>query len=144
MQARPGALERSGSLAGLGKPETDKLIERRESVRVLLSTPYRWEFRLRYGFFEAIVSDLGEGGMFVNIANPQLEGSRIDFEVQFADEMRLIEGRGEVAWVRDRGSLPEHGPGMGIRFLDLHGDSQEVVRGTVERRLPDVEPSSAQ
>lgn len=134
----------AGPVAGLGDPETQKLIERRESVRVLLSTPYRWEFRLRRGFFEAVVSNLGEGGMFVNIANPQLVGSEIDFEVQFADGLRLIDARGEVAWVRDGGSQPDRARGMGIRFLDLHGDSQEVVRGTVEQRLRAVEPSSTQ
>ena len=49
--------------------------------------------------------------------------------------MGLIEGRGEVAWVCDRGSQPDHPPGMGIRFLDLDRDSQEVVRRAVEERL---------
>lgn len=110
------------------------LIERRGSVRVPLSTPYQPEFRLQNGFFDAVTLDLGLCGMFVKVPNPQLEGSEIDFEVRVAG-MGLIEGRGEVAWVRDRGSQPDHPPGMGIRFLDLDRDSQEVVRRAVEERL---------
>ncbi len=121
---------------------TQSLSERRGSVRVPLSTPYRWEFRLQNGFFDAVASDLGEGGMFVNTANPQAEGSDIDFEVQFAG-MALIEGRGEVAWVRKRGSQPGHSPGMGIRFLDLDIDSHEVVRRAVAQRLQPMEASPA-
>ena len=116
------------------QPETQKLKERRRSVRVPLSTPYRSEFRLQNGFFDAVALDLGLCGMFVNVTNPQLEGSEIDFEVRVAG-MGLIEGRGEVAWVCDRGSQPDHPSGMGIRFLDLDRDSQEVVRRAVEERL---------
>ena len=72
------------------KPETQKSIERRRSVRVALPTPYRSEFRLRNGFFDAVASDLGLCGMFVNIANSQLEGSEIDFEVLVLERLRLL------------------------------------------------------
>ena len=119
------------------KPENQKWIELRGSVRVPLSRPYRvdvgagWEYHLRSGLFEAVAADLGEGGMFVNVASPHLEGSVVDFEVQFAG-MGLIVGRGEVAWVCNCGSQPEHPHGLGIRFLELHGDSQKVVRLTME------------
>ena len=124
------------------QPKTQKLIERRGSFRVALSTPYRWKFRLQQGFFDAVVSELGECGMFVNTDNPEPEGSEIDFEVQ-CEGMGRIEGRGEVTWVCYRSSGSGHAPGMGIRFVDLRGDSQEVVRSAVEERLQAVEPSFA-
>ena len=119
------------------KPEAKKVMEFRRSVRVPLCRPYRvdvgsgWEYHLRGGLFEPVASDLAEGGLFVKVDSPKMQRSEIDFEVQFAG-MGLIAGRGEVAWVCDPGSQPDHSPGMGIRFLDLHRDSEQVVRFTME------------
>lgn len=122
------------------EPETPKSTERRGSFRVPLSKSSQWEFRLKSGFFDAVASDLGEGGMFVNITDPQLEGSEIDFEVRFGGGAGLIRGRAEVAWVCDRESHLDHALGMGIRFLDLDRDSREVVRSAIEKRFFSRDP----
>jgi len=125
------------SLADAPGSESEKCLEFRGSVRVPIIDPYRvdvgagWEYHLQSGLFEAVSCNLGEGGMFVSVANPRTMGSRIDFEAQFAG-MGLIEGRGEIAWVCHRASRSHHPPGIGIRFLALHGDSVKEVLRTME------------
>lgn len=126
---------------GRSETEDGEATERRAETRIPLSTPYRWEFRQDGGFFEGVVSDLSEGGMFVRVANPQLRGSEFGFEVQFADGVGLLSGRAEVAWSCDGSAGSDHAPGMGIRFLDLQDDSLEVVRSKVEDRVATLEPA---
>ena len=121
--------------------EASDSTERRTNTRAPLSTPYRWEFRLNGGFFEGVVADLSEGGMFVNVANPQVKGLEIGFQVQFADGVELLSGKAEVAWSFDGGVRSHHAPGMGVRFLELDNDGLEVVRLTVQDRIRSLEPS---
>ncbi len=112
--------------------------ERRASFRVPLSRSSQWEFRLKRGFFDAVASDVCEGGMFVNVTDPQLAGSEIDFEVRLGSGAGLIRGRAEVAWVSERET--KHARGMGIRFLDLDRESRELVQSAVEKRYFSRDP----
>ena len=112
-----------------------KETKRRESARATLSTSRRWEFRSGTGFFDSVVVDLSEGGMFVSSANPQLPGSAVEFEVRFADGMPSIGGRGRIVWTCDRTVQTDQVSGMGIRFVELYGDSLAVVRSAIEQRL---------
>ena len=124
----PRALSRGRRLEIAG------VTERRSSVRVPLQRPQRLYLRLLGGAFEGAASDLGEDGMFVYSGKPHREGTRVEFEFRFADEIGFVEGLGQVTWVSTGGSKPPRGSGMGIRFLDFHGDGQEVVRLAVRQR----------
>lgn len=57
-----------------------------------------------------------------------------DFECRLEDSLTLIEGRGEVVWVRTKTSTS--GPhGMGIRFLELSENSRRYIQRLMDRHL---------
>lgn len=73
--------------------------------------------------FEGRLSDLSEGGLYIDTINPVPEGSIIAFRFVLAekDGDSIIEGEGRVAWQRPF-------QGMGISFTRLSDD----VRGRLK------------
>jgi len=95
--------------------------------------PLRRPVRLHYArfqdFIEAATHNISESGMFIQTTVTRPPGAEFDFRITLADGLTLIEGLAEVAWVStDDSGSPN---GMGVRFLDLVGDSTELVRRVV-------------
>lgn len=93
--------------------------ERREFVRV--SRTLDIEYSVDTASFTGRVTDLGEGGAFVDTTFPQPAGTQVQFRLELPDSAVPIEGRARVAW---------HQPmlGMGIAFLDLPEEQVEQLR----------------
>ncbi len=108
---------------------------RRGERRVPFDGAVRLRYRLFQEFLEENAANISAGGMFIRTIQPGERGSELDFEVRLDDDFTLIQGRGEVAWVRRRGDEPGAEPGMGIRFLELPPESRALVDKIVRERV---------
>src|SRR5690606_14589111 len=74
-------------------------------------------------------------GMFLSSRNPKPIGTRLQFEMRLADDSPVIEGIGEVRWIReyDR-SRPGEPHGMGIQFIELKPESRALIERIIEHR----------
>jgi molecular chaperone DnaK len=84
-------------------------------------------------FEESFATNLSEGGMFVHLREPRPVGTLLRFEVQIAGGQRVMAGAAEVRWVRLPGD-PSGPPGMGLRFVALDGQTQELVRRMLAKK----------
>lgn len=78
--------------------------------------------------FEGRLSDLSEGGFYIDTINPIPEGSIIAFRFVLVekDGDSIIEGEGRVAWQRPF-------QGMGIAFTRLSDDVRDRLKAHFSR-----------
>jgi uncharacterized protein (TIGR02266 family) len=131
----------SGRLAAPVKAMTanDKRAERR--------VPVALRIRLRYSDVDQFISkfaiNISRGGMFLSSRNPKPIGTHLQFEMRLVDDSPVIEGSGEVRWIREYDRHHPNQPhGMGIRFFELKPDSQVVLERIIEHRRSVGEPDT--
>ncbi len=82
---------------------------------------YPCRLRVRFGsarhLREQAITNIGDGGVFVETLYPLPIGAAVDLEMLVGEDPSPLKVRGEVIWVRN----PSEGgtPGMGIRFLEM-------------------------
>ncbi|MFQ5513048.1 MAG: PilZ domain-containing protein [Myxococcota bacterium] len=78
------------------------------------------------GRFFGYVSDISEGGAFIQSSNPREVGSFFSLRLQLpkAPEMGLC-CRGEVIWTRGYAGVDGPCPGMGVRFVEVIGHESQ-------------------
>lgn len=108
------------------RPEPDK-----DKLRVPVPEKVEIVVEDFVGFISQYAANISLGGAFIATDNPKPVGSQIDLLFRLADNFSLIQGRGEVAWVRSSGESTERPQGMGVRFVWLDPASQELVQKIV-------------
>lgn len=103
--------------------------------RVDLEGKISFKFEGFQGFLIEMSANLSSGGMFIRTTTPQPPGSTFDFELLLTDEYKLIHGRAEVVWVRESDEGFDRPSGMGVRFVELGGDSRKLIDRIVAERL---------
>jgi uncharacterized protein (TIGR02266 family) len=103
--------------------------------RVPLQRKVSLKFKEFRGFITEYSANISLGGMFIHSDIPQSPGTRFDFELSLEDDFTLIQGIGEVVWVRHRAEGPKRPPGMGIRFLHLEPESERLILKIVEEHV---------
>ena len=97
------------------------------------------EVKIRVPQFDTFVteysSNISTTGMFILTNNPKPPGTVVTFEFSVADDWKLIRGQAQVVWVRHRAEGPEQPPGMGVRFVELDGQSRRLIRWIVEKHI---------
>src|ERR1044072_4912981 len=117
----------------------------RERARVPLERKISLKFKEFRGFITEYSQNLSMGGMFIRTTSPKPVGTIFDFELSLTDDFKLVQGIGEVLWVRDVDDGPERPSGMGVRFLDLSSESRRLIQRIVEEQVADGgSPSEAQ
>ena len=95
--------------------------------------------QLQFEHFPTFVSEyasyLSLGGMFVRTTALQPVGSTVDFDIRLSDGFRLIEGSGDVVWLRSEPGGPGAEVGMGIRFRALDEKGRELVLKILEEQV---------
>jgi uncharacterized protein (TIGR02266 family) len=93
--------------------------DKREFVRV--NRILDLEYSVDATTFTGRITDLGEGGAFLDATYPQPAGTVLQFRLELPDDPQPIEGRARVAW---------HEPmlGMGIAFVDLTEPQRDQLR----------------
>ncbi len=117
----------------------DKRAERR--------VPVALRIRLRYSDVDQFISkfaiNISRGGMFLSSRNPKPIGTHLQFEMRLVDDSPVIEGSGEVRWIREYDRHHPNQPhGMGIRFFELKPDSLLVLERIIEHRRSVGEPDT--
>lgn len=110
----------------------------RESTRA----PFETEVRLRFDRFGGSVSgfsgDVSMEGMFVRSEEPKPVGTLVQFEFRVDDESEMIQGLGDIVWIRTRQLAPNKPPGMGIQFRYVDPRSRELIFRIVDRYLKET------
>ena len=110
-----------------------------EDKRANRRVPVALRIRLRYQQVDQFISkfavNVSRGGMFLSSRNPKPIGTRLQFEMRLADDSPVIEGSGEVRWIReyDR-DRPNEPYGMGIQFTQLSPESRVLIERIIEHR----------
>ncbi len=104
----------------------------RDSRRVPLATRVQLKFEWFSGFISEYSSNISPGGMFIRTQTPEPVGRLLGFEFRLGDGFELIQGTGEVTWVRPLDESPDKPAGMGLRFLELSPHSRELIARMVE------------
>ena len=105
--------------------------DRRLAPRVPYGRPVRLQFGPLQDVIEAATADISEGGMFIKTTSFRQPGAKLDFRIALSDASALIEGSAEVVRVLG-GDETELNSGMGVHFLELRGNSEELVRRVVD------------
>ena len=119
--------------------DNDKRAERR--------VPVALRIRLRYSDVDQFISkfaiNISRGGMFLSSRNPKPIGTHLQFEMRLADDSPVIEGSGEVRWIREYDRHQPNQPhGMGIQFFELKPDSRVILERIIEHRRSVGEPDN--
>ncbi len=92
--------------------------------------------------FEGTSRDICSGG--IAVTGPHLSvlesGTRCKFTIRLAsgEDTRVVRGTGEV--VREVGCLEDGVEGIGVRFLDLDDDSQQVLQRLIHYNAQPATP----
>ncbi len=70
--------------------------------------------------------------MFIKTDHPKPMGTIVSFEFKLSDNFKLIQGMGEVVWIREKTIDKERPAGMGIKFHELDSQSRELIGTMVE------------
>ena len=111
--------------------ESSKDFAQRALPRIPLKLRVNMEFEKFSGFISEYSENVSEGGMFIKTATPRQMGSVFAIEFKLKDDYKLIQGWGEVVWVREKTETPDKPAGMGIRFLDIDQSSKELIRNII-------------
>jgi len=106
-----------------------------ERRRVPLERKISLKFKEFRGFITEYSQNLSMGGMFIRTSSPKPVGTIFDFELSLTDDFKLVQGIGEVIWVREVDAGPEKPSGMGVRFLDLSSESRRLIQRIVEEQI---------
>ncbi len=85
-----------------------------------------------HDFIETSTANISRSGMFVQEAMVPV-GAGFAFSIDLGEGLRPIQGVGEVIWL----AIDETGvsTGMGVRFLELKGESFSLLRRIVAEHL---------
>lgn len=100
--------------------------DHRKTERIPFETNVHIEFEKFSGFISEYSTNISEGGIFIRSDQPAPIGTVLSFEFKLKDNFTLIQGLGEVAWIRN-GNPPDQPKGMGIRFRELSPQSRQLI-----------------
>ncbi|MBC7794459.1 MAG: TIGR02266 family protein [Clostridia bacterium] len=108
---------------------TDDPSSKRTTQRLDVTLKVALQYPDRETFVERFSINVSKTGLFIRARDPAPVGSRVRFEYRLKDESRIFRGTGIVRWARAAANAtePESPPGMGIEFVDLDPQSEELV-----------------
>lgn len=89
-----------------------------------------------HNFYAGFVENMSHGGLFIATHTKKNVGERVDFTVHLPGCPEPVSGIGEVRWVRlfsENSNVP---PGIGVRFLELRGNSLTTIESFLKTREP--------
>lgn len=89
-----------------------------------------------HNFYAGFVENMSQGGLFIATHTKKNVGERVNFTVNLPGFAEPVSGVGEVRWVRLYSETSNVPPGVGVRFLELHGNSLATVEAFLKTREP--------
>lgn len=118
-----------GSASGRPDPHTSEFQPRSQRRRE--HERHRVELDVSSGsdhnFYSGFAENLSTAGVFVATHLLKKVGEHVDISIHLAELDKLVQGTGEVCWVREPNERSDMPPGMGIRFVELLPGSAEAI-----------------
>ncbi len=92
-------------------------------------------------FVAKYATNLSEGGMFLRSKKPLPVGTVMQFKIEIAGGVRVMQGTAKVKWVREA-STPAEPAGMGVEFMKLDEASQQIVVRMLQVKEPLFAPEA--
>lgn len=108
--------------------------ERRITGRLALDLLVQFRCKTMDEFLTEHAGNISTGGMFVRTDTPKPVGAMLYFQFQLEEGDSLIEGLGRVVHVNPPSSPV---PGMGIEFINLDEQSENLIYDILADRLGD-------
>ncbi|HSI03639.1 MAG: TIGR02266 family protein [Myxococcota bacterium] len=110
--------------------------QKRGNQRVDVTLKVQLQYPDRDTFVERFSINVSRTGLFIRARDPAPVGSRVRFEYRLKDDSRIFRGTGVVRWARGAADAkePDSPPGMGIEFVDLDPQSEDLVTHIVKTR----------
>ena len=106
--------------------------ERRRNTRIPIEIPVQLTFAGGAGGVKAKTSDLGEGGIAINVSQRLESGAALGIQFFLPDTESRIEARGEIAWVNA-------GRSAGLRFTEIAPQAQDKIKRWLDSQAPDLD-----
>jgi c-di-GMP-binding flagellar brake protein YcgR len=106
--------------------------ERRRNARIPVETPVTIQVNDGAGQLRAMTTDLGEGGMAVQLAHRPKNLGTVAVQFPLPGSEDVIECTVQVAWENP-------GRQLGLRFADLAPDTRDRLKAWLETRAPEFE-----
>ncbi|BDG07268.1 TIGR02266 family protein [Anaeromyxobacter paludicola] len=107
--------------------------DKRGGDRVPIGLVVRLAYESTDEFVDRYAVNISRGGMFVRTRDTWPVATVIAFELRLRSGEKVVRGRGTVRWVAEAGGAARN-PGMGIEFLALDEESQQLVERMVRVR----------
>lgn len=106
-----------------------------EQPRAAVERPISLRFHRLGEFLAETTADISSGGMFICTESPHPVASIFEFELRPDDDMPVIRGKAQVAWVRSRAEGTGRPAGMGARFVELDEAGRQILERLVSGQL---------
>src|SRR5216684_1121252 len=106
--------------------------ERRRNARIPVETPVTIQVNDGAGQLRAVTTDLGEGGMAVQLAHRPKNLGSLAIQFSLPGSEAGIECTAQVAWENP-------GRQLGLRFVDLAPETRNRLKAWLESRAPEFE-----
>ena len=107
--------------------------DKRSKERIPLSESVNIVCENMEKFATEFADNISMGGMFIKTANPLPTGTKFDLELSIGKDGKKISALGEVVWTKEFSTGGDKRPsGMGIRFIELHGDSKKFIKEFID------------
>lgn len=83
--------------------------------------------------FESLTAGIGGGGFFIESSSPLKSGTELSLEFSLPDRpYERLSAKAKVAWVRSKPERYLLFPGMGVQFVDINKETQDILVNLVE------------
>ncbi len=107
----------------------------RDTTRAPFTTKVSARFDRFGGEVTAYTADISMEGMFLQSDDPRPVGTLVQFELPLDDGHDVIQGLGDVVWVRVQAQSPDRPTGMGIQFRYIDSQSRDRIRRIVSNYI---------
>ena len=109
-----------------------------DDKRVKARVPLREKVQLKVqdmaDFITEYADNISIGGMFIRTSKPFPTGTRFDLDLTIGSDGKKITGIGEVVWTKEFTSkADDRNSGMGIKFVELYGNSKAIIKELVDK-----------
>ena len=108
--------------------------DKRNKERISLREKVQLKVKNVNDFITEYADNISLGGMFIKTSKPLPTGTQFDLEFTIGAEDKKIVGVGEVVWTKEFTSKEDdRESGMGIKFVDLKGNSKTVIKELISK-----------
>jgi anti-sigma B factor antagonist len=131
--------DEEAAVQSFGTVQTDGLLLRRRFKRleIHLGVKYRSAVKgeRRSKAHEGRTLTIGAGGIYIHTPNTFAVDTPLELEIKFPAPYKPLEAKGKVVWVAEKKLQPHHYPGMGVAFVHLSQEKEEMIVDFIDKNI---------